>query len=48
MNIIFALHVIFLLMIFIVPFTNDKKNLEFYSILINHLMIGQSMTIHVH
>ena len=34
MNIIFALHVIFLLMILIVPFTNNRRNLEFYSMVI--------------
>lgn len=34
MNIIFIIHLIFLLWILIVPFTNDRRNLEFYSILI--------------
>ena len=34
MNIIFALHTIFILMILIVPFTNNRRNLEFYSMVI--------------
>src|SRR5210317_2276521 len=34
MNIIFLLHTLFLLAILIVPFTNNKRNLEFYSIII--------------
>ena len=43
MNIIFWIHVIFLLGILIVPFTNDKKNLEFYSILIPFLFYHWSV-----
>ena len=34
MNIIFIIHVIFLIGMLVVPFTNDRRNLEFYSILI--------------
>lgn len=34
MNIIFLIHVLFLLAILIVPFTNSEKNLEFYAIVI--------------
>lgn len=34
MNIIFWIHVVFLLAILIVPFTNNRRNLEFYSIII--------------
>src|SRR5210317_2670168 len=34
MNIIFLLHTIFLLMILIIPFTNNRRNLEFYSMVI--------------
>ena len=35
MNIIFLIHLIFLIGILVVPFTNNRRNLEFYSILIN-------------
>jgi|SRR5210317_124283 len=34
MNIIFVIHLIFLIGILVIPFTNDRRNLEFYSILI--------------
>lgn len=34
MNIIFMIHLIFLVGILVVPFTNDRRSLEFYSILI--------------
>ena len=34
MNIIFLIHLIFLLWILIVPFTNNRRNLEFYSMII--------------
>ena len=34
MNIIFLIHLIFLIGILVVPFTNNRRNLEFYSILI--------------
>ena len=34
MNIIFLIHFIFLIGIIVVPFTNDRRSLEFYSILI--------------
>ncbi len=34
MNIIFLIHLIFLFGILIVPFMNNQKNLEFYSMLI--------------
>src|SRR6056300_714820 len=34
MNIIFIIHLVFLLWILIIPFTNDRRNLEFYSVLI--------------
>lgn len=34
MNIIFWIHVVFLLAILIVPFTNNRRNLEFYSMII--------------
>ncbi len=34
MNIIFIIHLIFLIGIIVVPFTNDRRSLEFYSILI--------------
>ena len=34
MNIIFAIHLFFLIGILVVPFTNNRQNLEFYSILI--------------
>lgn len=34
MNIIFLIHLLFLLWILIVPFMNDRRSLEFYSIVI--------------
>jgi|TARA_R100001198_G_C5163337_1_gene167467 hypothetical protein len=34
MNIIFFIHLVFLIFILVIPFTNDRRNLEFYSILI--------------
>ena len=34
MNIIFFIHLVFLRFILVIPFTNDRRNLEFYSILI--------------
>lgn len=34
MNIIFFIHLVFLIFILVVPFTNDRRSLEFYSILI--------------
>jgi len=34
MNIIFMIHLVFLIGILVVPFTNDRRGLEFYSILI--------------
>lgn len=34
MNIIFFIHLVFLLWILIVPFMNDKRQLEFYSMVI--------------
>lgn len=34
MNIIFLIHLIFLLWILIIPFTNDRRQLEFYSMVI--------------
>ena len=34
MNIIFLIHLIFRIAILVVPFTNDRRSLEFYSILI--------------
>lgn len=34
MNIIFLIHLVFLLWILIVPFMNDRRSLEFYSIVI--------------
>src|SRR5210317_2185110 len=43
MNIIFFIHVIFLLAILIVPFTNNQKNLEFYSMLIPFLFYHWSV-----
>jgi len=43
MNIIFFMHVIFLLAILIVPFTNNQKNLEFYSMLIPFLFYHWSV-----
>jgi len=43
MNIIFLIHLIFLLAILIVPFTNNQKNLEFYSMLIPFLFYHWSV-----
>jgi len=43
MNIIFFMHVVFLLAILIVPFTNNRKNLEFYSMLIPFLFYHWSV-----
>ncbi len=34
MNIIFVIHLVFLLWILVVPFMNDRRQLEFYSIVI--------------
>jgi hypothetical protein len=34
MNIIFFIHLVFLLAILVVPFTNNRRNLEFYSMVI--------------
>ena len=43
MNIIFLIHLIFLIAILVVPFTNDRRNLEFYSILIPFLFYHWSV-----
>lgn len=43
MNIIFWIHVIFLLSILIVPFTNNHRNLEFYSMAIPFLFYHWSV-----
>ena len=43
MNIIFLIHLFFLIAVLIVPFTNDKRNLEFYSILIPFLFFHWSV-----
>jgi hypothetical protein len=43
MNIIFLLHTIFLLAILIIPFTNNRENLEFYSLLIPFLFFHWSV-----
>jgi hypothetical protein len=43
MNIIFIIHVVFLLAILIVPFTNNKRNLEFYSMVIPFLFYHWSV-----
>ena len=43
MNIIFWIHLIFLIAILVVPFTNDQRNLEFYSILIPFLFFHWSV-----
>ena len=43
MNIIFLIHLFFLITVLIVPFTNDKRNLEFYSILIPFLFFHWSV-----
>ena len=43
MNIIFLLHTIFLLAIRIIPFTNNRENLEFYSLLIPFLFFHWSV-----
>ena len=34
MNIIFLIHLLFLIWILVIPFTNDRRSLEFYSIVI--------------
>jgi len=34
MNIIFAIHFVFLVWILVTPFLNDRRNLEFYSMVI--------------
>lgn len=34
MNIIFLIHLIFLMWILVIPFTNDRRQLEFYSMVI--------------
>ena len=43
MNIIFWIHLMFLIAILVVPFTNDRRNLEFYSILIPFLFYHWSV-----
>lgn len=43
MNIIFWIHVVIFIAAIIVPFTNDKRNLEFYSILIPFLFFHWSV-----
>jgi hypothetical protein len=43
MNIIFWIHLVFLIAILVVPFTNDVRNLEFYSILIPFLFYHWSV-----
>jgi hypothetical protein len=43
MNIIFLLHALFLLAILIVPFTNNERNLKFYSIIIPFLFYHWSV-----
>ncbi len=43
MNIIFLIHLIFLLWILIIPFTNDRRHLEFYSITIPFLFFHWSV-----
>jgi hypothetical protein len=43
MNIIFWIHLVFLIGIFVVPFTNNRRNLEFYSILIPFLFYHWSV-----
>jgi|TARA_B110000240_G_scaffold194484_1_gene242217 hypothetical protein len=43
MNIIFWIHLVFLIAIIIVPFTNNRRNLEFYSILIPFLFYHWSV-----
>ena len=43
MNIIFWIHLVFLIAIIVVPFTNDRRNLEFYSILIPFLFYHWSV-----
>jgi hypothetical protein len=43
MNIIFWIHLAFLIGILIIPFTNNRKNLEFYSILIPFLFYHWSV-----
>ena len=43
MNIIFWIHLIFFIAILVIPFTNDRRNLEFYSILIPFLFFHWSI-----
>lgn len=43
MNVIFWIHLAFLIAILVVPFTNDRRNLEFYSILIPFLFYHWSV-----
>ena len=43
MNIIFWIHLVFLIGILVVPFTNNRRNLEFYSILIPFLFYHWSV-----
>ncbi len=43
MNIIFWIHLVFLICIIVIPFTNDRRNLEFYSILIPFLFYHWSV-----
>ena len=43
MNIIFWIHLVFLIAVLVVPFTNDQRNLEFYSILIPFLFFHWSV-----
>jgi len=43
MNIIFLIHLIFLIGILVIPFTNNQRNLEFYSILIPFLFYHWSV-----
>ena len=43
MNIIFWIHLVFLIAILVVPFTNNRRNLEFYSILIPFLFYHWSV-----
>jgi hypothetical protein len=43
MNIIFWIHLVFLIAILVIPFTNDRRNLEFYSILIPFLFYHWSV-----
>ena len=43
MNVVFWIHLAFLIAILVVPFTNDRRNLEFYSILIPFLFYHWSV-----